>query len=133
MATQKTSGQIKDQANFLWDASSRRWIAQGGSSTGSSFITITPPSIVVSGQNTITASGTAEPIAGSATPVLAVNIHADEDNTGLLYVGDSGVDSTNGRKLRRNADLTISISDLNTIYVDADVNGEGYSYVAVKT
>jgi len=90
----------------------------------------TPSDTVYNGQKTVTAAGTAEALA-STTSIKSVTIQALRSNTGNIYVGDSSVDSTNGFVLSPGASVATEIDDLATIYIDADINGEGVCYIAV--
>ena len=80
------------------------------------------------GQKTVASAGTAEALAASTTCV-SITMKALLTNTGSVYVGDSSVDSSNGFILAAGDALALDISDLATIYLDADVNGEGVSFI----
>ena len=92
---------------------------------------ITPfvPTSVDSGQATVTTAGTQVQLPTQA--VKAVSIKAKSTNTGLIYVGDSGVTSSNGYILSAKEAVDFAIDNLNRIYVDSSVNGEGVSYLWV--
>lgn len=61
-----------------------------------------------------------------------VTIIAKKDNTGSIYVGDSGVSSSvYGAELEAKDSITIRVNNANLIWIDASGNGEGISYVAV--
>lgn len=53
-------------------------------------------------------------------------------NTGSVFLGGSTVSSTNyGVELKAGASFALPINNANLLYIDATVNGEGVSYVAV--
>jgi len=59
-------------------------------------------------------------------------ITANRTNTGYIYIGGSNVSSTvYGIELVANGQITLEISNTNLIYIDASVNGEGISYIAI--
>ena len=65
-------------------------------------------------------------------PCNTVTITALRDNTGFIYIGGSDVSSTVfGDDLASKESFTFQIANLNQLYIDASVNGEGISYVAV--
>jgi hypothetical protein len=83
---------------------------------------------VGSGQKTVTSAGTAEAIA-SSTAIESVTIKALADNTGNIYVGDSGVDSTNGFVLAAGETVSLDIDNLADVYIDAGTNDDGVSFI----
>jgi len=86
---------------------------------------------IANGQNTVTSAGTAEVLA-TTQAVKAVTIKALSTNTGSIWVGDSGVDSTNGYELFCLDSVTFSIDDPVKIYIDASVTGEGVSFALLS-
>jgi len=85
------------------------------------------------GTKTVTTAGT--PVAlGSATTrrVAAVVLTAYSSNTGVIWYGTSSVlaSTKTGTPLVAGATNTISLGsgDLDDIYIDSTVNGEGASY-----
>lgn len=80
----------------------------------------------INGQETITTAGTAEafPVTGEGY----VTITANTANTQDIYVGDSSVDSSNGKVLDAGQQASFYLEDLALLYIDVDVNGEGYDY-----
>lgn len=97
-----------------------------------SSIPVTPGAFttIVTSSKTVAASGTAEALVGVATPIKLVEITGLPTNTGNAYIGDSTVDvSTNpGIVISPGQVYGIAIADLNDIYCDVDVNGEGVSF-----
>ena len=90
---------------------------------------------LVSGDKTVTAAGTSETLAASQQ-VRSVTIVAKDGNTGRVYVGGADVGSSTNQGLQAGDTLTHTSAggwlDLSDIYLDADVNGEGVDYYAVK-
>ncbi len=84
------------------------------------------------GEKTVTAAGTAEALAATATVLVAgvVQVKALDTNTDTVYVGGATVDAANGWPLAAGEEFTFLIGDLADVYVDAAVNGEGVRYHA---
>ena len=89
------------------------------------------PTVPVNGRTTVTTAGTRVVLAGSTT-VKSVTIKALGTNTGIIYVGDSAVSSSNGFPLYARDTISMDISNLNTLYIDSSVNNEGIAYIAVN-
>jgi len=65
-------------------------------------------------------------------PCREVTVIAKDTNTGVIYVGGSDVASTKyGVKLKADGSFTFPVANVNQIYIDASVSGEGVSYVAI--
>ena len=64
----------------------------------------------------------------SSTACKHVDIMANIANTGIIYVGGSGVTSSTGIALYPGDVYSIDIDDLNDVYVVASVNGENVQY-----
>lgn len=83
------------------------------------------------GVTTVTTAGTDVVLAGS-TACKKVDIQAQTDNTGLIAVGGSGVDATiatgTGIILYAGDVYSLEIDNLNDVYIDSTVNGEGVRY-----
>lgn len=92
-------------------------------------VTTAAPTAVRNGKKTVASAGTAEVIVGSSTTVVGVVIQALESNTGLVYIGNSSVDSTNGMELQAGQATGLAIDNLNKVYVDAAVTGEGVCFI----
>jgi len=80
------------------------------------------------GQKTIGTAGIAETL-GSSTAINSVTIKALAGNTNNVYVGDSGVDSSNGFVLAAGEAISLDIDDLADVYLDVDTNNEGVSFI----
>ena len=83
------------------------------------------------GVKTVTSAGT-DVVLGLSVSVKKVDIQAQTDNTGLIAVGFTGVDATEatgtGIILRAGDTYSLEISNLNLIYIDSTVSGEGVRY-----
>lgn len=65
-------------------------------------------------------------------PCTEVTIIARRLNIGYIYAGMSNVSSLSfGVELAAKESFTFGVSNLNMIYIDASVSGEGISYVAL--
>ena len=60
----------------------------------------------------------------------AVVVKALPSNTGVIYVGNATVSSANGFVLSANESISLDIDNVNHIYIDSSVNGEGVSWMA---
>ena len=105
-------------------------VAIAGSITASTTITaITLPTAIYNGQKTVAAAGTAEALAASQALISGVHVKALIGNSDKAYVGNSGVDSSNGYELDAGESVFLEIANLATVYVDVASNGDGVSYV----
>ena len=89
---------------------------------------------ILSGEAIVTTGGTAVALS-AARRVRSVLIRAKAGNTGLLYVGGSDVDSTVNDGLDAGESISfdsVGWMDLADIFIDADTNGEGVDFYAVK-
>ena len=85
-----------------------------------------PPSSLLDGTATVVTAGNAVALAAS-TSCLRVTVTALDSNTGFILVGSSGGQSN---KLFPGDSISIEIDDLAKVFVDAELNGEGVSYLA---
>lgn len=61
-----------------------------------------------------------------------VTITAKRGNTGYIYAGGAAVSSTSyGKELDATESLTLRVANLDQIWLDASVNGEGVTYLYV--
>lgn len=83
------------------------------------------------GVKTVTTAGT-DVVLGSTTTIKWVVVQSQTDNTGLISVGGSGVDATEatgtGIILYPGESVTLHVDNLDDIYIDSTVNGEGVRY-----
>ena len=82
---------------------------------------------IASDEMDVTTAGTALVLSVSQA-CKKVDIQAKITNTGKIYIGGSTVDSDEGLELRRGDIYSLEIGDLNDVYVDCSVNGEGVRY-----
>jgi len=85
------------------------------------------------GRKTVTTAGTAERLVSANTPCRKVTIMAELDNTGYIVIGDSTVvaslSTRRGIPLSAGTSVTLDIYDLYSIYLDAEVSGEGVTFL----
>lgn len=94
-------------------------------------VTIAKPTAFAFGNKTVTTAGTRVQLVASSTPLVAgvVEIKALWGNTGRIYVGDITAASTKGHWLATGESVVLYIDDLNRIYLDAQVSGEGVTFI----
>lgn len=95
--------------------------------------------IPTSGRKTVTAAGTAEVLAAAVTPFEWLRVTALTGNTGLVSLGGSNTKAAagatqNGAPLSAGQSLVLNarddkVTDLNKMYVDAAVSGEGVAFM----
>lgn len=90
------------------------------------------PAIAIRNNQVTTNAGTRVQLSATSTPISSVSVKALSTNTGIVYVGDSSVSSSNGRELEAGESLDIDIANLNSVWFDVGVNGEGVSYACIK-
>ena len=83
-------------------------------------------SSIASGQNDTV--GTSAEVLTSSTACKHVDIMAAVANTGIIYVGGSGVTAATGIALYAGDVYSIAIDNLNDVYVIATVDGENVQY-----
>ena len=85
-------------------------------------------------RKTVTTAGTREQLTTSGKAVPAVIIQAESTNTGIVYVGDNQVSSTNGIELNANDSITLTNDDMGSsdakislkdIWLDVSVGTDG--------
>ena len=90
-------------------------------------VEITGHSTIGHGSNTDV--GTSAEVLTSSTACKHVDIMAATANTGIIYVGGSGVTTATGIALYAGDVYSLDIDDLNDVYVLASVNGEDVQWV----
>lgn len=90
---------------------------------------VTPPTGVFNGQETVDSAGTAQAIGSSQALNRGVTVKALAGNAGLVYVGNSGVDSTNGFELAAGEAVYMETDNVADIFVDAANNDDGVSWI----
>ena len=90
-------------------------------------------STIADGIKAVTTAGTAVALVSSSTLCRMVQIQARPENTGVIVVGASTVvaasSTRRGIALVPGASVSIRVTDLVNLYLDATVSGEGVSYV----
>ena len=89
-------------------------------------VEITGHSTIASGQNDTV--GTSAEVLTSSQACKHVDIMAAVANTGIIYVGGSGVTAATGIALYAGDVYSVDIDDLNDVYVIATVDGENVQY-----
>ena len=90
-------------------------------------VEITGHSSIASGENDTV--GTSAEVLTTSTACKHVDIMASVANTGIIYVGGSGVTTATGIALYAGDVYSLDIDDLNDVYVIASVNGEDVQWV----
>jgi len=88
---------------------------------------------LIHGQTTVATAGTAVLVVASQI-TDTITIKANPDNSGNIYVGDSGVGSANGYILEEGESISIDANHAGTnIFIDADTDGDGVSFIAARS
>lgn len=104
----------------------------GGTNTGGAVnVVLNGNSIIGSGSKTVTTAGTRVQLSTISVPCKKVTVQSMYANTGNMYLGDSTVSSANGLVLYPGAatSFTPTPSNLNLLWIDAAVSGEGIIYL----
>jgi|CXWL01.1.fsa_nt_gi hypothetical protein len=85
------------------------------------------------GRKVVATAGTAERLVAVNTPCGKVTIIAETNNTGKVAIGDSTVIATvltrKGMPLSPGASIDLEIEDLYQIWIDAEVSGDGVTFI----
>lgn len=115
-------------------------VNNGGVSAQTLRVTLANDSTGVVGHNitggadgvTVVSSAGTDVVLASSTACKKVDIQAQTDNTGLIAVGFIGVDATEatgtGIILNPGDIYSLEINNLNSIYIDSTVSGDGVRY-----
>lgn len=91
---------------------------------------------LVNGRKTVTTAGTDEALVASSTACSYVIATGLRTNTDIVCLGAAGVDAASstrtGIPLSAGQSVGIPISDLNKLYIDAVVSGEGVAFCYFK-
>lgn len=90
-----------------------------------------PLGTIFNGKTNVTTAGTRVTLAASQV-VTSLTIKALSTNTGIIYVGNASVASSNGYQLSAGESVSIDLANLNTVNLDCSVNGEGVTYIAIN-
>lgn len=89
---------------------------------------LAPAGLSYGASKAVTTAGTAE-VLGSSQVCRSVYIRAKSTNTGNVYVGTSNVSATLALKdLGPGDSAEFSVINVNELYLDVGVNGEGVDY-----
>lgn len=93
---------------------------------------VSPPSapLTAIAHNVLTVSNTMI----TAFPSQACNtvvLKASRNNTGVIYIGGSGVSDVNGYELEPSEAITLNIANVNLLSAIAEVNGEKVKWLVV--
>ena len=91
---------------------------------------ITPAKTISNAQATVATAGTQ--IRLSAQSAQSITIKAKIANTGIIYVGNAGVSSSNGFELSAGDTVSLDINDASDVWINSTVNGEGISYITIN-
>lgn len=83
---------------------------------------------LLDGTRTVATAGVAVPLTAASTTAKSVMIQADWNNTGDILVGNA---TSQSNVLLPGDNLETQVDDLNEVYIDSTVNGEGVNYLAV--
>lgn len=92
----------------------------------------TPATTIYINQVSVVTSGTRVQLSGSSVPIRSICVKALTANTGKMYVGDVTVTTSNGYELPKDLSICLDVNNINLIYIDASVNGESVSYIAIN-
>lgn len=87
------------------------------------------PGNVLTGVRTITTPGTELVLSDDGELRVGVTVKALATNSDVIFIGAASVDSTNGFQLSAGEQIFVTVTNLNQIYVDVTVGGEGVSYI----
>lgn len=90
---------------------------------------VSAPTTIGDGSKTVTTAGTRVTLGTGVCRYVIITANAS--NTNNIYVGGSAVAAGRGRPLVALQSEKIDINDLSKVYIDADTNGEGVSFVYV--
>ena len=90
------------------------------------------PGAFTADQVDVPSAGTAVQLSATSVPIESVIIKALAGNSGMIYVGGSDVDSSNGFELDAGESMAFDFNDLSEIWVDTSNSGDDVCYFAVK-
>lgn len=104
----------------------------GYSTSAASASASSASTILGQGNRTVATAGTDVVLSTSSVPCKRVTIEAYRANTGTIAVGGTGVDAAasngTGMTLAAGEAVSMNVSNLNQVYIDATVSGEGVRY-----
>lgn len=100
--------------------------------SGGTTVNYPTPSTIYNNAVVNAAAGVRTQLSAVSVPIKSVSIKADDTNTNYIYVGNATVAAANGLALGPGEGCSLNIDDLNKVYIDSAVNGEGITYLAVN-
>lgn len=87
------------------------------------------------GNKDVTTAGTRVQLSTTSVPCIDLIIQAKRGNTGRIYVGGAAVANTdtNGIYIGAGMSMSLSVSNLNQVYLDSSVNAEGVTFLYTAT
>lgn len=123
--------QLKKVGLYGWDTAGLAWVKLLVDASGNLQSETASYGTIAGGRKTVTTAGTRIVLAAS-TACKKVKLQALPDNTDIVYVGGSDVvaaDNTeNGYGLYATNSVEFEVNNLNLIFVDSRVSGEGVSF-----
>jgi hypothetical protein len=114
------------------DATTNRVVAKISQVAGENVIKVAGGESLIQGVKDVTTAGTRVQLSSVSQPCREVLVIAKRTNAGRIYVGNSSVSSTDyGADLGAKESVSIPVANLNLIYIDSSVDGEGVSYLAI--
>jgi len=62
---------------------------------------------------------------------FGITVKADDDNTGNIFIGDSGVSTTTGFRLKAGQGITVELNNPSALYAIADAADQKIHYMVV--
>lgn len=95
-----------------------------------------PANSIGTGRKVVTTAGTAVQLSTTSAVCTTIAIQAETDNTGDIAVGDANVVAADGAErgiiLTAGDSTTLAVNNLNLVYIDSTVNGDGVTYLYTK-
>jgi hypothetical protein len=122
---------------YVWDPINTVWVPAIGDNNGNIYITPVPPAntnTFKTGQKTVTTAGTPVQLSSVSVPVKAgtkLTVIAKPGNTGVIYFANSEAECVAGTYfdgLSAGLAHSFGVQDVQDIWIDASVNGEGVSW-----
>ena len=103
-------------------------LGPGGDPTN---VIVEPTTGINDGNQVVAVAGTRVQLSIVSVTCKGVIIQSLSTNTGLIFIGGITVSNANGVELTAGESVSVDIDDLNKIYLDASVNGEGIKFTVV--
>jgi hypothetical protein len=87
------------------------------------------PAEIIHGKTTVTTSGVRVQLATNT--VKAITIKASSDNTGVMYVGSTGVTVSNGFPLSAGESMSFDIVNTGAVWLDASMNNQSVVWFGI--